>query len=282
MLRDRRSQSVQSIYWRIIKRAVKRFLLRGFIERDGSYSTEEYSCLWGNVNGGLGGYWRRVVLGWQDGQLILCRGLDFQKAGIQAISRAIRGAAPGSVLELGSGNGFNLLALSVLHPEIKKWQGVEFTKSGIAASEKFKLEPPFDALIYVTELPREEIVRRLSKVRLEFCEGNVLALSFGDRSFDFVFSHLVIEQMPRTYPKAFAEAGRVARHFVCFVEGFREAQKNIFQLIHLKTCDYFRSSVSVVEQAGLKILKFEHLPLNKIGQSAGLLLCAPAKAGKGS
>ncbi|MEK7107721.1 MAG: class I SAM-dependent methyltransferase [Patescibacteria group bacterium] len=98
----------------------------------------------------------------------LCRGLDFQKAGIQAISRAIGATAPGNVLELGSGNGFNLLALSAMHPEIKEWQGVEFTKSGIAASEKLKREPPFDALIYMTELPREEITRRLNGARIEY------------------------------------------------------------------------------------------------------------------
>ncbi|MDP3727438.1 MAG: class I SAM-dependent methyltransferase [bacterium] len=178
-----------------------------------------------------------------------------------------------SVLELGSGNGINILALAALHPEIKVWRGIEMTPEGVAAAEHIRKEPPLKELVYLTDLPWDTIARRLAAADIEFQQGSILNLPFPDRSIDMVFSRLVIEQLPRDYPQAFREARRVARLGGFFLEEFYEAQSNVFQRIQLLNLDYFRASYREVERAGWKVKSFGRLPMNKVEFSFGLLVC---------
>lgn len=179
-----------------------------------------------------------------------------------------------SVLELGSGNGINLLLLAALHPEIKTWRGVELTPEGVAAAERIWREPPLDDLSYLTDLPRDVIAGRLANADIKFQQGSILDLPFPDQSLDVAFSRLVLEQLPRDYPVAFREARRVARVGGLFLEEFREAQTNVFQRMQLKNLDYFRASYRAAGRAGWKVRSFARLPMNKVEFSFGLLVCA--------
>ncbi|MDO8500048.1 MAG: class I SAM-dependent methyltransferase [bacterium] len=212
-----------------------------------------------------------------NGRPVQCRGIDIRKMRIAYLSRSLREfnyeKTINSVLELGSGNGFNILALAALHPEIKMWKGIDLTSAGVAAAGFLLSDLPMKPLRYVTELDEDIIRERLSKSDIQFCEGNMLNLPFSDSSFDAVFSCQAIEQLPRDYPRAFQEARRVAAEGAFFLEEFSEAQ-NIFQWMHLQNVDYFCASYQEVQKAGFKILKFEPFPLNPEHLSLGLCVCS--------
>lgn len=187
------------------------------------------------------------ILTHEGGHLTLKSSMDHQEQALTIIDAYIKNIKPLRVLELGSGNGYNLKRLAEMNPQVPEWVGVEYTQAGIDCSPV---------------LPRVKFVR-----------GSVLDLKFPDNSFDFVFSHLVIEQLPNDYLQAFKEAGRVTASHACFIEEFKEAQKDIFQLINLKIRNYFCQSYKVVESAGLKILKFDTLTFDKTSHSHGVVLC---------
>ena len=178
-----------------------------------------------------------------------------------------------SVLELGSGNGLNLLLLAILNPQIKLLRGVELTRSGVQMAEQLAASPPIKELGQITGLPDDMIIRTLKGRDFQFLVGDMRALPFEAETFDCVFSRQAIEQMPRDYPQVFDEAFRVVKSggVGIFLEEFRESQ-NIFNLMYLRMHDYFRSSYGVVEKAGFHIEKFETIPLSKLKYHIGALV----------
>lgn len=139
-----------------------------------------------------------------------------------------------SVLEMGSGNGMNIVALALLHPEIKEWHGVELTHEGVDVSRALLASPPLSYIEQVTGLKSREIKNRLSKAKITFLQGDMTRLPFPGSMCDVVFSCQAIEQLPRTYKEAFNEARRISREYAFFLEEFKEAQKNIFEKHTLK------------------------------------------------
>ena len=178
-----------------------------------------------------------------------------------------------SVLELGSGNGLNLLLLAILNPQIKLLRGVELTCAGVQMAERFVASPPIKELAHITDLPDDTIVQRLRGRDFQFLVGDMRALPFEAETFDCVFSRQAIEQMPRDYPQVFDEAFRVVKSGGAgiFLEEFRESQ-NIFNLMYLKIHDFFRVSCAVVEKAGFNIEKFETMPLSNLKYHIGALV----------
>ncbi len=214
-----------------------------------------------------------------NGSIVQWRSIDTRKFIISCFSRTI--AELGlmdyqdveRVLELGSGNGLNILALAALHPEVKTWRGIELTPQGVTSATSLLANPPLKYLRYVTGLGAEIIRDRLGGADIQFQEGNILNLPFPDGSFDVVYSCQVIEQLPRDYRRAFEEARRVTSKYAFFLEEFLEAQ-NIFHRMHLRNVDYFCASFQEVEKAGFRVFKFEPFPLRPLYYSLGLLICS--------
>jgi len=266
--------SEYKIYYKITKLFFRK-LLFGNTKRVEGRVSREYGKLWErSVKDVLGDKARLQKL---ERRLILCRAIDHRKFFMRYLSDAISSAQPERLLELGSGNGFNVLILAVLNPEIKTLKGVELTENGVMAARKFLKDPPIEELIYVTGKSKETILDRLKDRDIEFVQGNMLELPWEDNHFDFVFSCWVFEQIPREYLRAFSEAYRVVDGYAMFFEVFKEAQSNIFQKLHLKNVDYFRSSYKEVEKVGFRVLKFEPMPLTKIKFVSGALLCSSKK-----
>ncbi|KKU60083.1 MAG: hypothetical protein UX81_C0004G0012 [Parcubacteria group bacterium GW2011_GWA2_47_12] len=185
-----------------------------------------------------------------------------------------------TVLELGSGRGFNLLALALLCPRLNALCGIELSAEGVAVARKNTAHPPLHLLQHLTGMSESLIQKRLKEVRFEFTQGSITALPFADRSFDAVFSNSVIEQIPRDYPQVFAEARRVSRVVGIFSDPFSEAQGwNIFYRFYLKNIDYFCATYRVAEDAGWRVFQFEIPPLQKAVFNTGMLTVvhAPAK-----
>ena len=262
----------RDIVWLFIK---QRLLGRGTTRRDQAFIIRDYEEVWSesavaNIVG------RRPKVFTLFGKPGLYRSIDYRKFFIEHIHQTVTSFQPKTILELGSGIGINLLVLAVLYPGAKRLVGVELTEEGIKTSQAILKDPPIEELIYMTELDEETVRKRLKTASIQFVQGDMLALPFADRSFDFSFSRLVFEQLPRTYLTAFREAKRVTDGHILFLEEFREVQ-NMFQKLHLFNVDYFRASFLEVQKVGLTVLKFEPMQFSKIKLSAASLLCSTTK-----
>ena len=203
-----------------------------------------------------------------DARIRLWRSIDRKKFILKHIAEIIDGIRPETVLEMGSGNGMNVLALAILCPHVKKWCGIDLTKVGGEIAEQNKTDPPFEELMFLTGKSREDITEAL-KNNIRFVQGDMTKMPFGNNSFDCVFTQQAIEQLPESYPDAFREAYRVSKYGI-YVESFAEAQRNFIQWLYLYASDYFRGSFRDVEKAGSKILRFEPLT-SKSKHANGLL-----------
>lgn len=265
--------------WRIYFRILRQWLRRPQFRRDRRIVQERYQTVWRESPASVRTTAPKRTIREHRGALYEVPKAAMRKAHLAEMSEALgRFGHIGSVLELGCGNGINLFAFAALHPEIKTWRGVELTAEGIRAAERMRKDPPLADLAYLTDLPQEAIAERLAAADIAFQQGSILDLPFSDESFDEVFSRLAIEQLPRDYPLAFAEACRVARVGGFFLEEFREAQQNVFQRMQLKNLDYFRASYREAARAGWRIVRFSRMPMNKIQFSFGLLVCSKEPA----
>ena len=175
---------------------------------------------------------------------------EYRQRQLAALVEKINELAPATVLELGAGMGNILDQLVTRCPSVSQWEGIELTKTGVSA------------------------LQHASNVHIK--QGSMLALQYGDDSFDLVFSFDSFEQLPREYPRAFAEAYRVTRRDAIFVEPFKEAQQDIFQRMHLINVDYFRAGVTSVEKAGFTILSETTFPK---GSHSDILVTARKSSG---
>ncbi|MDO8510303.1 MAG: class I SAM-dependent methyltransferase [bacterium] len=192
----------------------------------------------------------------------------------QLYAGKIRSLGAKSLLELGSGRGFNVLSLALLCPNLTMIRGVELTKEGVDVARENLKNPPIKILEHLTELNETEMRKRLKEIDIEFVQGTARLLPFYDGSFDVVMSNSVIEQIPNDYGDVFKEAYRVSKGAGIFGEPFKEAQgRDIFRQMYLKNIDYFRYSYKVTEEAGWKIFEFAIPPIQKFHFNTGVLTC---------
>lgn len=262
-----------------MQEALRRVLGRG--QARGSAAVKlEYEDVWEDAAGRLQRFLYKRRPAFRYGDHVLIRGIDLQKQAVREIAEYIRAFRPASVLELGAGNGFNLASLAVLCPVVKEWVGVELTESGCKAAARMIADPPMAELVYVTELAPEEIKERIAASYIAVRQDDMRTLATcQDASFDFVFSHVAFEQLPREYPAAFRAARRVARAHACFIEEFREAQTSATQLMHLWASDYFRASYRVLGEAGFKLIRFVPMPMRNVKLATASALCGITRDG---
>ena len=259
-------------YFKVLKRALLReFLGRGQIKRDTHLVREEYDKSYLRESNEDFMFKEQDVF--LDGKITTMPVSEYKRFIVGQFSKIISEKKSESILELGSGRGFNILALAALHPEIKKLRGLELSTEGVKVSKRNLAAPPVAILKKLTGLTEWEILSRIRAADIDFTEGSILEIPFPKNSFDAVFSNSVIEQIPRDYMKVFTGVFRVAEKIAFFSEPFKEAQRgHIFNLMHLKNIDYFCASYREVEKAGFKTLSFEIPPLQKFVFNTGLLV----------
>ncbi len=224
-------------------------------------------------------HWRSSLskkprLGLRGNMKILKLHEDFNKDSIWLVAHLIRSIGAASVLELGSGNGLFSTALKIINPHVE-YHGIELTEEGIRVSRSLA-DTHMESLIYITEKSPQEIKDMLQNP-IPFKKGDMCRLPYADDAVDLVFTHIAIEQMPQTYPAAFREAHRVTRRYACFIEEFREAQRNVFQRLSLWANDYFRASYQSLKEAGFAILSFDVKEADKASHSVGMVVCEKVK-----
>lgn len=164
--------------------------------------------------------------------------------------RVIEALRPRRVLEVGCGNGINLLLVAGRFPEIA-FSGLELTDTGVAAARGFQEGHAHlpDALHrFAPEPLRDAEAFR----RIDFVQGNAVAMPFEERRFDLVYSMLALEQMEAVRSAALTEVGRVCGGAYFGVEPFREANADGWRRLYVKQRGYFAAPIRALAAVGLE------------------------------
>ncbi|MEL6680566.1 MAG: class I SAM-dependent methyltransferase [Pseudomonadota bacterium] len=165
------------------------------------------------------------------------------------IDRLATGGAPLTVLEVGCGNGTNLMLLQKRHGAVARFTGIDISANRIATG-------------------REYWADALDAVSLETMDATNLA-AFGDRSFDIVYSICALEQITYRLHEVVAEMARVARRAIICVEPLPEhgnPEQRLYNLVadqcRTLTRELQATDLDVTEHGLMGVL---HNPLNPVG-----------------
>lgn len=163
--------------------------------------------------------------------------------------RAIELLKPRKVLEVGCGNGINLLLLAGRFPGIE-FAGVDLTPEGIAAAKRLQDQPILpDFLQAFAPTPLEDVT---AFRRIGFQQADAFSLPFRDGEFDLVFTSLSLEQMERMRDQALGEIARVAESNVFMIEPFRDTNARGLPRRYIVARDYFQARIGDLSRHGLE------------------------------
>lgn len=165
--------------------------------------------------------------------------------------RAIELIRPRTVLEIGCGNGINLILLACRFPDIA-FTGLELTEAGHRAArslqERHATLPDFLQAFAPEPLPDLEGFRRI-----RFERGSAAELPFADGGFDFVQTVLALEQMEQIRERALAEMARVTAGHSFNIEPFFDVNTG-WSRLYVERRNYFKGSID-----GLRAFALEPL-----------------------
>jgi len=174
------------------------------------------------------------------------------------------------ILEIGSGNGLNLLFLSSVYPQ-KIFTGIDLSNEGVSLSkEHMKKKTRLDKIIFDGFDLKNKKIKIANN--LEFHLMNANNLKFNNNSFDLVFTSLALEQMDSIKFEVLREILRVSKKYVILFEPFSNLNREIIASLHHKLSSYFNMSYSQLNNLNIKILKkIDNFP-QKINRRAGFVV----------
>lgn len=248
---------------RIVVKGLRR-ALTGWLPGGGRDSDEiqrEYSRAWGEAD-----YDRYSITvpperysPWEwRGELMLANTIGATRFRHILLARLVERHRPRRVLEVGCGDGINLLLLASRFPDVS-FTGVELTQAGHERATALQdLERLPQNLI---EFAPEGIVDASAHRRIDFRRGNAAELPFADGSFDLVFTVLALEQMERIRSQALSEISRVVADRACMIEPFRDVNAAGWRRLNVLRRDYFRAPIASLSDFGLEpVLATEDVP----------------------
>jgi SAM-dependent methyltransferase len=238
----------------ILRRYLKRILLpwSSRTKRDEREVIREYSKAWkpGEYeNYRLGGALPRLSPWVYRGERMFASDIGGTRFRQALLVRMIEHLMPRSVLEVGCGNGINLILLAGSFPDIE-FTGVELTREGHQAAVEFQRHEALpETMQAYAPLPLKDTS---AFRRIRFIQGNAADLPFGDNQFDLVYSILALEQMEQIRHRALAEFARVARSYTLMLEPFRDVNSTGWPRANVIRRDYFRGRIADLPAYGLK------------------------------
>jgi SAM-dependent methyltransferase len=243
----------QSDYARRRRRALTRMIKRilGLKQRDRKAIQAEYHDAWSSGHAKYdvsAGPKKPAAWKWNTRKLAL-DGLAAARLRAPLLAAVIDRLQPKKVLEVGCGNGINLLSLAGHFPDVA-FTGIDLTPAGIEAAKKVQAEgalPTRLAEYIPLEMADPQAFRRIA-----FVQGSAADLPFADGEFDLVYTVLAVEQMERIRDQALAEIARVTRGHVLMLEPFRDANLKGVRRLYALSRNYFRGSIHGLERFGLE------------------------------
>lgn len=221
-------------------------------ERTTEYIKDSYGTKWAKI--GYGNYdpgrEQSNYAPWLwDGRRIMASTYGSARFRHLLIAAAIEKFKPRSVLEVGCGNGINLLLLANRFPEVA-FAGVELTDSGPRLFAELKAAGALpENLVRYPTLPARDPKGFLG---VDLQQGTAERLDFPDGSFDLVMSVLALEQMERIRDKALSEMARVSTRWTLMIEPFRDVNPYPWPRLNVLRLDYFQGRIAELRDHGLE------------------------------
>ncbi len=203
------------------------------------------------------------------------RGIVYRRLGclkrlnLAYLERVFELLQPRSVLEVGCGNGVNLMCLAGRFPEIE-FSGVELTANGVARAKETQQEAQLPKALeefcpFATQDPT-------AFRRIHFEQGDASKLRFEDDRFDLVFTHKALEQMEMIRGEAMREVVRVARHYTVHFEPFADFNDDWLRRTYVATKRYWAMPLSELDEYGVDLIHSDlDMPYN-IELASGLVI----------
>jgi SAM-dependent methyltransferase len=194
----------------------------------------------------------RSLWQWGDNQLYFASNRGGTRVRQLLLVRTLELVKPKRVLEVGCGNGINLLLLAGRFPQTE-FTGVDLTREGPAAAQRVQAQneilPPH--LQAFAPLPLHDPA---AFKRVTFRTGDASALPFEAKSFDLVITSLALEQMERIRAQALNEIARVSAGHAFMIEPFREANATGIARRYVVARDYLRARIADLPKHGMQPL----------------------------
>jgi ubiquinone/menaquinone biosynthesis C-methylase UbiE len=181
----------------------------------------------------------------------MARAISTKRVFLAYMAQIIGALGPGSVLEVGAGNGVNLLLLAARFPQVD-FTGVELTQGGVYASHQAQDSDVLAPALH--SFAPFDIVDPSAHRRVKFDVGNAANLKHQDDSFDLCYTVLALEQMEEIRDAALREICRVAKKWVVMIEPFSNWNSDGPRRNYVMANDYFRASVESLEKYGLEVV----------------------------
>lgn len=183
------------------------------------------------------------------------------------LSRVLEQLKPRHVLEVGCGNGVNLMLLACRFPEIA-FTGVELTAQGHHAATRFQQQSTLPQPMQ--EYAPLALADPSAFRRIEFVQANAVRLPFPAKRFDLVITVLALEQMEQIRDRVLREIARVTLGHTLMIEPFRDVNARGWPRFNVIRRDYFRGRIDDLPAYGLEPV----LALNDFPQEMFLKVCA--------
>jgi SAM-dependent methyltransferase len=270
---------------KLLAQTAKRLLLpwRAAARRGEATVVSEYSDAWRAIDYGIYGLDapQRNYTPWEwHGRRMFASDVGATRFRQLFLIRFIERLRPRRVLEVGCGNGINLILLAGRFPEIA-FTGVELTEAGHRAARELQKEselPP--ALCDYAPLP---LADTMAFRRIQFLQGNATCLPFEDGAFDLVITVLALEQMERVRAQALAEIARVAGRHTLMIEPFQDINNALWPRLNVLRRDYFRGRIADLGGCDLEpVLAFDDYPQEAFLKTCAVLAEKRSKPGHGA
>ena len=235
--------------------------------RDRARVEEQYASIWTRtLDDELAG--RPMHFEWSRGSF-LAHSAVRKRIHLLLLLRVLDAIAPRSVLEVGCGNGLNLLLLSSHFPQIA-FTGLELTEAGTRAAQSLlhRGEIPVTASRFFVG----EIKDGSAPARVRLQRGTAAQLPYGDGAFDVVYTVLALEQMESIRHEVLNELRRVSRRYVVMIEPFQELNADGLRRQFIASNQYFDARIDALHRSGLHpVFSCTDIP-NKVLFHVGLVV----------
>jgi len=228
---------------------------------------EQYAGIWSRgLDEHLAG--RPTAFEWSRGTC-MARSIARKRVHQLVLLKTLEAIAPRTALEVGCGNGLNLLLLSSHFPEIR-FGGLELTEEGARAAHE---------LLWDTELPAAateffvgSIRDRFASRRVHLARGTGAQLPYRSGAFEVVYTVLALEQMESIRDAVLKELRRVASRYVVMIEPFQELNAGGMRRHYIASNQYFDARIDALSRFGLRpVITLADLP-QKVQFHVGLVV----------